>query len=234
MSCLLTITDLSYAYPDGHSALKGISLHIGPGEKVGLVGSNGAGKSTLLLHFNGILQGSGEIEVDGHRVLPENLGPIRSAVGLVFQDPDDQLFSPTVFEDVAFGPLYMGLPEDEVRRRVEAALESVGMEGRSRRVPHRMSLGEKKLVSIATVLAMKPRMLALDEPTAALDARSRRRLTEVLRQLEETIVVATHDLSLVSEVLERTIVMDDGRLVADGPTQSILSDSQLLREHGLI
>ena len=166
--------------------------------------------------------------------MPENLGSIRSAVGLVFQDPDDQLFSPTVFEDVAFGPLYMGLPEEEVRRRVEAALESVGMEGRSRRVPHRMSLGEKKLVSIATVLAMKPRMLALDEPTAALDARSRRRLTRVLQQLEETIVVATHDLSFVSEVLERTIVMDDGRLVADGPTQSILSDSQLLREHGLV
>jgi cobalt/nickel transport system ATP-binding protein len=230
----LTITDLWYAYPDGHSALKGISLHIGPGEKVGLVGSNGAGKSTLLLHLNGILQGSGEIEVDGHLVVPENLGPIRSAVGLVFQDPDDQLFSPTVFEDVAFGPLYMGLPEEQVRRRVEAALESVGMEGRSGRVPHRMSLGEKKLVSIATVLAMKPRMLALDEPTAALDARSRRRLTRVLQQLEETIVVATHDLSFVSEVLERTIVMDDGRLVADGPTQSILSDSQLLREHGLI
>jgi cobalt transport protein ATP-binding subunit len=234
MSCLLTITDLSYAYPDGHSALKGISLHIGPGEKVGLVGSNGAGKSTLLLHLNGILQGSGEIEVDGHRVVPENLGAIRSAVGLVFQDPDDQLFSPTVFEDVAFGPLYMGLPEEEVQSRVEAALESVGMEGRSRRVPHRMSLGEKKLASIATVLAMKPRMLALDEPTAALDARSRRKLTEVLRQLEETIVVATHDLSLVSEVLERTIVMDDGRLVADGPTQSILSDFQLLRKHGLV
>ncbi len=234
MSCLLTITDLSYAYPDGHSALKEISLHIGPGEKVGLVGSNGAGKSTLLLHLNGILQGSGEIEVDGNLVVPENLGSIRSAVGLVFQDPDDQLFSPTVFEDVAFGPLYMGLPEEEVRRRVAAALESVGMEGRSRRVPHRMSLGEKKLVSIATVLAMKPRMLALDEPTAALDARSRRRLTRVLQQLEETIVVATHDLSLVSEVLERTVVLDDGRIVADGPTRSILSDSQFLRDHGLV
>jgi cobalt/nickel transport system ATP-binding protein len=234
LSCLLTITDLSYAYPDGHSALKGISLHIGPGEKVGLVGSNGAGKSTLLLHLNGILQGSGEIEVDGHLVVPENLGSIRSAVGLVFQDPDDQLFSPTVFEDVAFGPLYMGLPDEEVRRRVEAALESVGMEGRSMRVPHRMSLGEKKLVSIATVLAMKPRMLALDEPTAALDARSRRRLTRVLQQLQETIVVATHDLSRVSEVLGRTIVMDEGRIVADGPTRSILSDSQFLRDHGLI
>lgn len=234
MSNLLTIKDLSYDYPDGHTALKGISLKVRKGEKVGLVGSNGAGKSTLLLHLNGILQGNGEIEVAGCPVTPENLGVIRSSVGLVFQDPDDQLFSPTVFEDVAFGPLYMGLPEEEVRLRVLAALEAVGMESRSDRAPHRMSLGEKKLVSIATVLAMQPKLLALDEPTAALDARSRRRLTGVLQRLEETIVVATHDLSLVSEVLERTIVLDEGTLVADGPTRSILADSQFLRLHGLI
>lgn len=234
MSCLVEIKNLSFSYQDGRTALQELDLSICEGEKVGIVGSNGAGKSTLLLQLNGVLQGTGDVRIAGDQVCRQNLGRIRSLVGLVFQDPDDQLFSPTVFEDVAFGPLYMGLDESAVSLRVREALESVGMDGMEERVPNRMSLGEKKLVAIATVLAMRPRILALDEPTAALDARARRTILGVLKHLDETLVVATHDLSLVAEVLDRTIVMDRGEVVADGPTAEILRDEAFLAEHGLI
>src|SRR3989304_6845105 len=162
----LDVDQLSFSYPDGRLALRGVSLRISPGEKVALVGPNGAGKSTLLLHLNGILRGKGDVAVCGLKVEDATLGRIRAAVGLVFQDPDDQLFSPTVFEDVGFGPLYLGLPEEEVRRRVGAALDAVGMSGKDGRVSHHLSSGEKKRVAIATVLAMEPEILVLDEPTA--------------------------------------------------------------------
>lgn len=233
-SSLLEVKDVTYAYPDGRKALNGISLEINAGEKVGIVGSNGAGKSTFLLHLNGILQGSGEIRVAGKKVEPSSLGEVRALVGLVFQDPDDQLFSPTVFQDVAFGPLYMGLGEEEVNQRVDLALELVGMSGMRDRVPHHMSLGERKMAAIATVLSMQPSLLALDEPTSALDAQARRRLLEVLKGLDGvTLLVATHDLALVKDVLERTVVFDGGRVVADGPTTEILRDRELLERHGL-
>lgn len=233
-SWLLEVKDVTYAYPDGRKALNGINLAVSTGEKVGIVGSNGAGKSTFLLHLNGILHGGGEIRVAGKKVESSSLGEIRSLVGLVFQDPDDQLFSPTVFEDVAFGPLYMGLSNDEVDLRVERALEMVGMSGMRDRVPHHMSLGERKMAAIATVLSMEPSLLALDEPTSALDAQARRRLLEVLKGLDgATLLVATHDLALVKDVLERTIVFDGGRVVADGPTDEILRDRELLEKHGL-
>jgi cobalt transport protein ATP-binding subunit len=230
----IAIRHLHFAYPDGTEALRGIDLTIAPGERVALVGPNGAGKSTLLLHLNGILGGGhGEVVVDGTQVGPGSLRRVRAAVGLVFQDPDDQLFSPTIGEDVAFGPLNMGLDRDEVHHRVEAALAAVGMSGTERRVPHHLSLGQRKRVSLATVLAMDPSVLAFDEPTAGLDPRGRREVMGVLREREETIVVSTHDLAMVADLLPRTVVLDDGRVVADGPTGSIMADVALLDAHGL-
>jgi len=193
----------------------------------------GAGKSTLLLHLNGILRGEGTVRVMGQEVAEPNLARIRAQVGLVFQDPDDQLFSPTVFDDVAFGPLYAGLPEEEIQRRVAWALAQVGLEGYAERVSHHLSLGEKKRAAIATVLAMQPEVLALDEPTLGLDPRTRRRLIGLLRELPQTMLVATHDMRMVAEVFPRMVVLDEGRVVADGPTDELLADRQLLETHGL-
>jgi cobalt transport protein ATP-binding subunit len=227
------VRGLRYRYPDGHLALDGVDLSIAPGEKVALVGPNGAGKSTLLLHLNGILQGEGDVRVCGWPVGDGHLGKIRAAVGLVFQDADDQLFSPTVFEDVAFGPLYMGLAPEEVGRRVESALLAVGMDDAGPRVSHHLSSGEKKRVAIATVLAMEPEILVLDEPTAGLDPRARRGLLRLLAQLPQTMLVSTHDLRMVEELFPRTIVLDRGRVVADGSTSRLLADTTFLAEHGL-
>ncbi len=230
---VLTIKDLHFSYPDGHVALDGISLKLCSGDKVALVGPNGAGKSTLMLHLNGILGGRGEIEIAGKRLMPKNLTAIRAMVGLVFQNPDDQLFSPTVFEDVAFGPLHMGLPEDEVRARVEVALEAVRMSSYKDRLSHHLSAGEKKRIAIATVLSMNPSILILDEPSAGLDPRARRTLINLLRELPNTMLVSTHDMALVKELFPRTIVMDEGRVVADGSTMEILDNEELLTAHGL-
>jgi cobalt/nickel transport system ATP-binding protein len=230
----IEIAHLHFAYPDGHEALRGIDLVVGRGEKVALVGPNGAGKSTLMLHLNGIYEPShGTVHIGETRVERSSLGRIRAEVGLVFQDPDDQLFSPTVRDDVAFGPLHMGLPEAEIHDRVERALASVGMSGSERRLPHRLSLGQRKRVAMATVLSMDPSVLAFDEPSAGLDPRGRRELIGVIRSLPQTMLVATHDMRLVAEVLSRTVVMDDGVIVADGPTTSILADERLLEAHGL-
>jgi cobalt/nickel transport system ATP-binding protein len=230
---VLNIKGLSFRYPDGLEALHDITLSVVAGEKVAFVGANGAGKSTLLLHLNGILNGEGEVVVCSRPVNSKNLNAVRASVGLVFQDPDDQLFSPTVVEDVAFGPLYMGLPGEEVRSRAEMALEQVGMTGMADRAPHKMSLGEKKRAAMATVLAMKPEILALDEPTSALDARSRRRIINILKSLPQTVIIATHDMALVSEIASRTIVLDQGKVVADLVTDEILRKKSFLEEHGL-
>ena len=230
----IEVKDLRFAYPDGHPALRGATLSIAPGDKAALVGPNGAGKSTLMLHLNGILQAAGgEVRVCGLPVRKDTLGKIRAAVGLVFQDPDDQLFSPTVFDDVAFGPLHMGLPEAEVRQRVAEALAAVGMDDYAGRVSHHLSVGEKKRIAIATVLAMKPEILVLDEPSAGLDPRARRGLINLLRALPQTMLVSTHDIRMVAELFPRTAVMDGGRVVADGATPDILGDADLLRAHGL-
>lgn len=230
---VLVVNDLHFSYPDGHAALHGVSLKLCGGDKVALVGPNGAGKSTLMLHLNGILGGRGEVQIAGKRLTHENLPTIRAMVGLVFQNPDDQLFSPTVFEDVAFGPLHMGLPEADVRTRVDAALEAVRMTGYRDRLSHHLSVGEKKRIAIATVLSMNPSVLILDEPSAGLDPRARRTLINLLRELPITMLVSTHDMRLVQELFPRTIVMDEGRVVADGLTFEILEDEALLNAHGL-
>ncbi len=229
----VSIRNLSFTYPDGQVALQGVSLSIGLGEKVALVGPNGAGKSTLLLHLNGILRGRGQVEVLGRPVQDGRLGSVRAQVGFVFQNPDDQLFSPTVFEDVAFGPLYMGLPREEIQERVKRALEQVEMGAFGDRMPHHLSLGERKRVSIATVLAMDPEVLALDEPSLGLDPRSRRGLIGLLQELPQTMLVATHDMHLVRDLLPRTVILDHGQVAAEGPTQEILADRELLERHGL-
>lgn len=229
----IEIQSLNYSYPDGTVALRDVSLLIAPGEKVALVGPNGAGKSTLILHLNGILSGKGLVRVCSLVVVKENLGRVRSCVGMVFQSPEDQLFSPTVFDDVAFGPLYQGLPPEEVQRRVDGALEEVHMLSYKPRVSHHLSMGEKKRIAIATVLSMHPEVLVLDEPTGGLDPRSRRSLIHLLQELPLTMLVSTHDMQLVREIFPRMIILDEGRVVADGPTRELMDDAQLLEAHGL-
>lgn len=229
----IEISHLNYSYPDGTAALRDVSLHIAPGEKVALVGPNGAGKSTLILHLNGILSGQGSVQVCGLQVVKENLGKVRSCIGLVFQSPDDQLFSPTVFDDVAFGPLYQGLPPAEVHKQVDQALEAVHMLAYKQRVSHHLSMGEKKRIAIATVLSMHPEVLVLDEPTGGLDPRSRRSLIHLLNELSLTMLVSTHDMQLVHEIFPRMIVLDEGCVVADGATKTLMNDPALLEAHGL-
>ncbi len=201
---------------------------------IAIVGPNGAGKSTLMLHLNGILgDAEAPVVVDQLALTKENLPVVRSKVGMVFQSPDDQLFSPTVFEDVAFGPLHMGYAEDEVRRRVADALDQVGMADFADRMSHHLSIGQKKRVAIATVLSMDPEILVLDEPSAGLDPRGRRSLINLLRDLPLTMLVSSHDMMLVHELFPRMVVMDEGRVVADGPTAEIMADTPLLEAHGL-
>jgi cobalt/nickel transport system ATP-binding protein len=215
--------------------LTDVGLTVARGEKVAVVGPNGAGKSTLLLHLNGTLRtrGDGRVRVAGLGVDDKTVRAVRARVGLVFQDPDDQLFSPTAFEDVAFGPLHMGYPEEEVRARVSRALAAVGMAGHEDQMPHHMSLGERKRISIATVLSMDPEILVFDEPSAGLDPRARRSLIGLLRGLPQTMLVASHDMRLVWNLCPRTVILDGGRLVADGPTVELLQDEALMEDHGL-
>jgi cobalt/nickel transport system ATP-binding protein len=234
MTEVLEVRDLHFSYHDGMAALRGVSFQMCEGDKVALVGPNGAGKSTLMLHLNGILSArKGDVMVGGRRLTRDNLPAVRAMVGLVFQNPDDQLFSPTVFEDVAFGPLHMGLPMEEVKSRVNSALESVRMSAFRNRLSHHLSVGEKKRIAIATVLSMDPQILVLDEPSAGLDPRGRRTLINLLRDLPITMLVSTHDMRLVQELFPRTIVMDEGQIVADGGTKDILENEALLTAHGL-
>ena len=233
MEEIIRVDNLSFYYPDGQQALTDVNLTIYQGETVALIGPNGAGKSTLLLHLNGILHSNGVVKVLGRPVSDKNLRWVRSKVGLVFQNPDDQLFSPTVFDDVAFGPINMGYSEAEVRKLVTNALDWVGMTGYERRSPHHLSVGEKKRIAIATVLSMNPKILVIDEPTANLDPGSKWSLIALLRGLEMTKVIATHDLELVKALCPRTIVFDHGEVIIDGATSHILADKQLLKDHGL-
>ncbi len=233
MGEVIKIENLSFHYPDGREALSDVSLTVQRGETVALIGANGAGKSTLLLHLNGILHSDGQVRVCGKPVDDGNLREIRSRVGVVFQNPDDQLFSPTVFDDVAFGPINLGYSEDEVHRAVTRALSWVGMADCERRSSHHLSLGEKKRVAIATVLSMSPEILVIDEPTSNLDPRSKWALINLLRDLSMTRIIASHDLELVQALCLRTVILDGGRVVADSATEKILADVPLLRAHGL-
>lgn len=239
MSTLIEVRELYYRYPNGPLALKGVSFTVQEGEDFALIGPNGAGKSTLLLHLNGLLmgfnpKGSDPVFIKGIPVRKETLKEIRQKVGLVFQDPNDQLFSPTVFEDVAFGPLNQGLNPEEVKERVRSALEAVGMSGYEGRSPHHLSFGEKKKVAIATVLSMEPELLVLDEPTANLDPGSRWRLVELLMALPQTKVIASHDLDLVAMTCKKALVLKEGKVLAIGSVEEILQDQELLREAGLL
>jgi cobalt transport protein ATP-binding subunit len=230
----LLVEDVAFAYPDGHQALFGVDLRIEPGERVALLGPNGAGKTTLVLHLNGILRpGRGAISVAGLPVTKATLREIRSRVGIVFQDPDDQLFMPTVGEDVAFGPRNLGLPEAEVAVRVAAALEQVGMAGYADRPPHHLSFGQRRRVAVATVLSMNPEVLVLDEPSSNLDPAGRRELAEVLASLPVTLLMVTHDLPYAMQLCSRSVVLDGGVVVADGRTRDLLADQPLLARHRL-
>ncbi|MFH1663035.1 MAG: ABC transporter ATP-binding protein [Chloroflexota bacterium] len=230
---LITVKNLSFSYPDGQKALTDVSLGIYRGDSVAIVGPNGAGKSTLVLHFNGILRSNGHIKLMGKAVDDNNLKWVRGKVGLVFQNPDDQLFSPTVFDDVAFGPMNMGYSQAEVERAVKMALEMVGMSGFEKRSPHHLSVGEKKRIAMATVLSMSPEVLVIDEPTSNLDPRGKWDIIEVLKGLSVTKIIVSHDLEMVRELCPRMIIIDRGRVAADGKTADILADKKLLAEHGL-
>lgn len=234
LSAIIEIKNLTFAYPDGKQALTDIHLCVQPQEKIALMGANGAGKSTLLLHLNGILSGQGQITVAGLVLDKKTLTQIRAMVGLVFQNPDDQLFSPTVHDDIAFGPRYQGLSEEEIYSRVNTALHDVGLDGFSHRNSYHLSSGEKKRAAIATVLSMQPDILVFDEPTAGLDPRARRELLALLLELPQTMLIATHDLELARQLTPRTVLMNNGRIIADGNTDRILNNTALLLENGLM
>ncbi len=231
---VLDVRGLAHAYPDGHQSLFGVDLHVHRGERVALLGPNGAGKTTLVLHLNGILtSGAGTVSVSGLPVRKENLQEIRRRVGVVFQDPDDQLFMATVRDDVAFGPANLGLRGAALTARVESALEQVGMAAYADRPPHHLSFGQRRRVAVATVLAMEPEILVLDEPSSNLDPASRRELADILRSLDVTVLMVTHDLPYALELCPRSVILSDGQVVADGATYDLLTDTELMRRHRL-
>ena len=234
MSDVLLIEDLFVTYPDGAEAIRGVSFSIAPGGRVGLIGPNGAGKTSLML---AILRGvpyRGRIAVDGIELARRSVGDVRNRCGMTFQSPDDQLFMPTLLDDAAFGPLNQGCDGQAAEARARAAIAAVGLEGLEERGAHHLSGGQKRGAALATILSMRVKLLLLDEPGASQDARSRRRIVEILRGRPEAMVLATHDLAMVAELCERVIVVDEGRLVADGHTKEILDDEALLQSHGLV
>jgi len=230
---IINIESLSYTYPDGTKALDAINLKVCEGECIGVIGPNGAGKSTLLLHLNGILRGPGVVTIYDKNTSDDNLRDIRRLVGIVFQDPEDQLFMPTVEDDVAFGPINLGYKKEEVELSVKEALQNVDMLSAKKRISHHLSFGEKKRIAIATILSMNPGIIVLDEPTSNLDPKGRRELIETLTKFDRAKIIATHDLDMVFEICSRVIMLDKGLIVADGSAKKILSDKVLLERHNL-
>jgi len=234
MNNYLKINNLSYSYPDGHKALSSVSFSIDQGESISILGPNGAGKTTLILHLNGILgQLSGEIEVSGLKYIPDNIDKIRKTVGVVFQDPDDQLFMPTVIEDVMFGPKNFGFTQKEAEENSLEALKMVGMEKFEDRAPHHLSFGQKRKVAIATVLASKPKLLVLDEPASNLDPTSRKDLIDILKSLNISLILVTHDLPMALEICERSLVLNEGEIKKDDLTINILKDEKFMKKNRL-
>ena len=233
MSEAVRLRGLTYNYPDGTRGLRDVDLDVAEGEILAVVGPNGGGKSTLLMHLNGLLTGIGSVRVLGLEMKRENLSAIRRGVGYVFQDPQDQLFMPTLKEDVAFGPRNLGLPEGEIERRVLEALRQVGLEGKQDVLCHHMSLGEQRRAAIATVLSMDPRLMVFDEPNSSLDPAARRHLIRLMKGLPLTQVLATHDLEMVLDVAGRAVLMDGGRIIAEGEPRLLFADAALMDAHGL-
>ena len=230
----LQVRELAFAYPDGRQALFGVNLDVAAGERVAILGPNGAGKTTLVLHLNGTLTaGAGSVTVDGLTVGKPTLREIRRRVGIVFQDPDDQLFMPTVRDDVAFGPINLGYRDAELAARVDRALALTGMSGAAHRAPHHLSFGQRRRVAASTVLSMDPSILVLDEPSSNLDPVARREFADIVLSLGLTTLIVTHDLLYALQLCPRSVIMDGGRIVADGPTEQILGDAELLAAHRL-
>lgn len=230
---MLNIQDLSVTYPDGTEALRHVSLKLSPGETCGLIGGNGAGKTTLLMALVGLVQSQGRVRVEDTELTPKTLSKLRQQVGVVFQNPDDQLFLPTVYQNVAFGLQNMGLPEQQVRERSDKTLELLGISALRDRQAQRLSGGEKRMAALATVLAMEPKLLLLDEPTAFLDPKARRRLITVMQQLPQTMLVATHDLTFALETCRRCVVLNKGALFADGVSKELLFDQKTMEDGGV-
>lgn len=236
MEKVIEIRNLSYTYPDSKEALDDVNMDVFENECIGLIGPNGSGKTTLLLHLNGVLKGlKGSVKIMGMEISDANIKKIRSIVGLVFQDPNDQLFSPTVFDEIAFGPINMGLSEDDVKKRVSEALECVGMRGYEDRMPYHLSFGEKKKISLASVLSMNPKIIGLDEPTANLDPKSRRDLIKIIKRLKiegKTIIIATHDLNAISAIVDRVFILNK-TIIAKGTPREIFLNTELLESENL-
>ncbi len=230
---MIELRDVSFSYEAGRAALDGVSLRIAPGEAVGLIGANGAGKSTLMKALLGLIEPRGEVRVDGVRVEKRTLSDIRRKLGYVLQDADDQMFMPTVLEDMLFGPMNYGLSRAEAEARADAALERLNLTALKHRHNHRLSGGEKRMAAIATILAMEPEAILMDEPTSNLDPRNRRRVIEIVRELPQTRLIATHDLDMVLDTCDRVLLLANGRLVADGPADALLRDRALLEANGL-
>ena len=233
MSKAIEIINFSYQYHDGTSALSDINLNIEHGQKVALIGPNGAGKSTLLLVMAGFVKGTGKVFVDGVEIKKKNLKKIRTCLGSCLENPDDQLFMPTLFDDVAFGPLNMGLEPDQVKARVAEALETVGLGQMADKAPHHLSAGQKRAAAVATILAMRPKIITLDEPDGSLDPRNRNNLMKLLGSLPQTLIIATCNMNFAAALADRAVLLDKGRIITDGDAKEIMSDTKLMIEHGL-
>jgi len=233
MSKAIEIEDFSYGYSDGTAALSGITLSVEHGQKLALIGPNGAGKSTLLLAMAGFAKGTGKVLVDGLEMNRKNLKKIRTCLGSCLENPDDQLFMPTLFDDVAFGPLNMGMAPEQVKLRVADALQTVGLAGMADKAPHHLSAGQKRAAAIATILAMRPKIITLDEPDGSLDPRNRNNLIKLLVNLPQTLIIATCNMDFAAALADRAVLLDKGQIIADGDAKKIMSDSKLMTEHGL-